>query len=183
MRMRSRRIIADAVRAARRRRAVAVPHSRQPSPSSSAAPSRDLGDAPGEPVVAAHEIGGEQRRRVVLYICSGVPLLLDRAVVQQQDAVGHRQRFALVVRDAQRGQLHADDQLAQPRPRFLAQLRVEVRQRLVQQDHRRVVDERTRERDALLLAARQLVREALRQMAERRAARAPSSRVLTVGRC
>ena len=59
------------------------------------------------------------------------------------------------------------DQLAQPGARLLAQLGVEVGQRLVEQDHRRVVDQRARERDALLLAARELVRKALAEVAER----------------
>ena len=57
------------------------------------------------------------------------------------------------------------DQLAQPRARLLAQLGVEVRQRLVHQDHRRVVDQRARDRDALLLAAGELVRQPLAEVA------------------
>ena len=67
----------------------------------------------------------------------------------------------------ERRELHLDDQLAQPRTRLLAQLGVEVRERLVQQDHGRVVDERARDRDALLLAAGELVRKALAEVAER----------------
>src|SRR5205085_5915315 len=57
-------------------------------------------------------------------------------------------------------------ELAQERARLLAQLRVEVRERLVEQDHRRVVDERPRDRDALLLSARELVRESLAELSE-----------------
>ena len=127
----------------------------------------NFGDASREAVVAAHEIGGEQRLRLRCTSPRGVPCCSITAAVEQQDAVGHRHRLGLVVRDAQRRQLHAHDQLAQPGARFLAQLRVEIRQRLVEQDHRRVVDERAGERDALLLAARKLVRKALGEMAER----------------
>jgi hypothetical protein len=50
------------------------------------------------------------------------------------------------MRHAKRGQMHPHDQLAQ--------LDIAVRQRLVEQDHRRVVGERSRQRDALLLAGR-----------------------------
>lgn len=64
----------------------------------------------------------------------------------------------------QRRQTELDDQLAQKYPRFFAQLGVEVGQRLIQQDHRRVVDQRTADRHALLLAAGELVRMALGQM-------------------
>ncbi len=60
-----------------------------------------------------------------------------------------------------------DDQLAQPGARLLAQLGVEIGQRLVQQDDGRVVDERAGERDALLLAAGELVRKALGEVPER----------------
>ena len=47
---------------------------------------------------------------------------------------------------------------------LVAQLLVERAERLVHQDDRRAVDEAARERDALLLAAGQLARIALRQM-------------------
>ena len=129
------------------------------------APTRVVDQLAIEPVVAAHELGGEQRRGVVVQRRRRA-LLLDDAVVEQQDAVGDRHRLGLVVRDVQRGQSERDDQLAQPGARFLAQLGVEVRQRLVEQDDRRVVDQRARDRDALLLAAGKLVRKARGEMAE-----------------
>ena len=44
---------------------------------------------------------------------------------------------------------------------LLAELQVERAERLVEQEDARVVDERARERDALLLAARELLRLAL----------------------
>jgi hypothetical protein len=93
-------------------------------------------------------------------------LLLDDAAVQQQDAVGHCHRFRLVVGDDQRRQLHLDDQVAQPGAGFLAHLGVEVGQRLVEQDDRRVVDQRPGDRHPLLLAAGQLVRIAVGEVGQ-----------------
>ena len=49
---------------------------------------------------------------------------------------------------------------------LLAQLEVEVRQRLVEQQHRGIDHERARERDALALAARHLQRPAIAEAAE-----------------
>src|SRR5208337_3220703 len=54
--------------------------------------------------------------------------------------------------------------MAQPGTRLLAQLWVEIGQRLVEQDDGRLVNQRPRERHALLLAAGQLVRIALGEM-------------------
>ena len=52
------------------------------------------------------------------------------------------------------------------RQHLLAQLRVEIRQRLVHQADLRLGDDRAAERDALLLAARELRRLALEQLAQ-----------------
>nr|WP_245723573.1 hypothetical protein [Microbacterium humi] len=54
----------------------------------------------------------------------------------------------------------------QPRASLLAQLRVEVRQRLVEQQHGRRVDEGAGKRDALLLTARELVRVPVAERSE-----------------
>ncbi|MNT19521.1 hypothetical protein D3C72_1547830 [compost metagenome] len=70
------------------------------------------------------------------------------------------------MRHHQRGQAQAHDQFAQEGARFLAQLGVQVRQRFVEQDHGRVVHQRAGNRHALLLAAGQLVRIALAQVAQ-----------------
>jgi hypothetical protein len=76
-------------------------------------------------------------------------------------AVGERQRLLLVVGDEHRGRLRlAQDQLelaAQPRP----QRCVERRERLVEQHDLGTGRERAGERDALALAAGQLVRVAV----------------------
>src|SRR5206468_6546307 len=49
---------------------------------------------------------------------------------------------------------------------FFAKLRVEVRQRLIEQERVRLDDQRSRQRDALLLAARELARQAVTEVVE-----------------
>ena len=61
---------------------------------------------------------------------------------------------------------------------FDARPRVEVAGRLVGQQDRRVVDQRARDRDALLLAARQLVRMVIRPVARGRPASSTVGRAL-----
>ena len=78
-------------------------------------------------------------------------------VVHHDDPVGDRQRLLLVVGDENGG----DAELLLQRANVLAQaradLRVERRQRLVEQQDLRARRERAGERDALLLAAGKLV--------------------------
>ena len=84
--------------------------------------------------------------------------LVDVAGVHDGDAVGHRHRLLLVVRDHDEGDADvALDPLELDLHR-LAQLEVERAERLVEQQHLRVHDERAGERDALLHAARELRR-------------------------
>ena len=99
--------------------------------------------------------------------------LLDPALVEHRDAIGHRQRLALVVR-------HVDERDAEPALQgleldlhFFAQLQVERTQRLIEQQHLGLIDQRTRQRDALPLAARKLRRASLALRC--RAAPAPAS--------
>src|SRR4051812_40777468 len=99
--------------------------------------------------------------------------LLEPPVVHDRDPVAHRHRLDLVVGDVDRRRpdplLEALDLAA----RLDAQLGVEVGERLVHEEDLRVADERAAERDALLLAAGQLARTALEQLAElQRAGRA-----------
>ncbi|WP_244548360.1 hypothetical protein [Bosea vaviloviae] len=49
--------------------------------------------------------------------------------------VGDRQRLALVMRDHDGADPQFEDQLADPEARLLTQLGIEIRQRLVQQQH------------------------------------------------
>src|SRR5208282_6540584 len=79
--------------------------------------------------------------------------LLDTAFVHHDDEIGKRQGLVLAV-----GHMYKAD--AEPALKALqllshadAQKRVERRQRLVEQEHARVGDERARQRHALLLSA------------------------------
>ena len=84
--------------------------------------------------------------------------LLDQPVAHHDDAVRHRQRFFQVVGHIDRGDAEPMLQLAQFDAHVGAQLGVEIGQRLVEQQHRRLEHEGARQRDALLLAAGQLRR-------------------------
>ena len=79
------------------------------------------------------------------------------AAAHDRDAVGHRQRFFLVVRDEH----ERDADLAlNPLELYLhrlAQLEIQCGKRLVEQEHGRAVDQGPGERDALALPAGQLV--------------------------
>jgi hypothetical protein len=70
------------------------------------------------------------------------------------------------VGDAQCGEPEIADQRLQPGARLVPQLRIEVGQRFVQQDHRRFVDQCAGDRHTLLLAAGELVRIALAEVRE-----------------
>jgi hypothetical protein len=80
-------------------------------------------------------------------------------------ARGRRSRRARVVRDHHDRLAVARDRLAQQLEDLAARLRVEVAGRLVGEDDRRLRHERARDRDALLLAARELGRPVLRRSA------------------
>jgi hypothetical protein len=86
------------------------------------------------------------------------PDLLDQAVVHDDHGVGQRHRFFLRVRDVHEGQAQFLLPAAQLGAHLDAQEGVERRQRLVEQQHARLGDERARQRHALLLAAGQLAR-------------------------
>ena len=77
--------------------------------------------------------------------------------------VGHRQRLDLVVRHVDRGDAELALEPLELEAHRLAQLGVEVGQRLVEQQQRRLDDEGAREGETLLLAAGQLGRRAGRR--------------------
>src|SRR5437764_1165006 len=87
--------------------------------------------------------------------------MADKIVVLRDDLVGHRHRFDLVVRHVDRRRLQPLVQLLDLGPHLDAQLRIEIRQRLVEQEHLRIADDRASHRDALPLSARQLPRIAI----------------------
>ena len=70
------------------------------------------------------------------------------------------------MRDIHRGDTQSTLNLHQFEPRLDAKLRVKVAQRLIEQKYRWLADDRTTNRDALLLPAREVLRFARRQGAE-----------------
>src|SRR5438128_1035335 len=82
--------------------------------------------------------------------------LAQLAGVDHRDAIAHAHGLDLIVRHVDGGGPHRLLKLLELAAGIGTQLRIEVRQRLVEQKHRRVADQRTRERDALALAAGEL---------------------------
>ena len=78
--------------------------------------------------------------------------LLQQCDAQHGDAIAHRHRLDLVVRDVHGRHREALLQLDELRPRLHAQLRVEVRERLVHQIDLWVADDGASHRDSLPLA-------------------------------
>ena len=94
-------------------------------------------------------------------------VLLQPSAVHDGDLVGQRERFGLIVGDIDEGDAGAalEDCLSS-RAHALAQLGVEVGERLVEQENFRLDHEAARKRDALLLAAGELVGIALLEPGE-----------------
>ena len=85
----------------------------------------------------------------------------DAAAEHHHDAVGHGHRLGLVMGDVDGGDADAPLQVADEDPHLLAQLGVEIGERLVEQQDLRLDHQRAGQRDALLLAAGKLARIAL----------------------
>ena len=105
----------------------------------------------------AHECCAETRGRPRIDAL-GRPLVLDVAMVHHHAVVGQRHRLLLVVRDVDEGGADALLQRLQLVLHLAAQLQVERAERLVEQEHRRLDDQRPRQRHALPLSAGKLVR-------------------------
>ena len=103
-----------------------------------------------------HEVGDHAVCRVGIDL-ERRAVLLQAPAAHHRDLIGERQRLGLVVRDVDEGDAGAALQLLELGAHALAQLGVEIGQRLVEQQDRRLDHQRARERDALLLAARELV--------------------------
>src|SRR5262245_15619552 len=103
----------------------------------------------------ADEPGDELALRMLVDL-RGYADLLDPALVEHREAIGHRQRLLLVVRHVH----ERDADLALDRLQLdlhlLAELEIERAERLVEEEHLRAVHDRARERDALPLATREL---------------------------
>ena len=118
----------------------------------------DGDDLPFQLVAEAHEVGDVEMRRRFIELLRRADLP-DDAVAQDDDPVGERQGLVLVVRhvDGRRAELVVD--APDLRAHLEAQLRVEVRERLVHQHERRLDDDGAGDRHALLLAAGELARQ------------------------
>ena len=92
--------------------------------------------------------------------------LRDAAVVHHDDAVGKRHRLDLVVSDIDHGRAQQPMKAGDLDPGRDAQRRIEVRQRLVEQEHVRLAHDRAADRHALALAAREVARIAAEQLLE-----------------
>ena len=79
---------------------------------------------------------------------------------QDGDAVGNGERLLLIMRHIDRGQAERLLQLTDLDAHLGPQLRVEIGQRLVEQENRGLDDERAGDGHALQLAARELMRRA-----------------------
>ena len=102
----------------------------------------------------------EQVRRLVIQGVRRVALLQE-AVAQHGDAVAHRHRLDLVVGDVHRRDGEPGLELGELGPGLHAQLGVEVRERLVHQEHLRLAHDGPAHGDALALAAGEVLRLAV----------------------
>ena len=112
----------------------------------------ELVDPEVERVERADEVGHEGRARTVVDLAR-ISGLLDAAAVHDRDPVGHRERLFLVVRHVDEGRPEGALDALQLQLHLLAQLHVEGAERFVQEQRRRTVDQRSRQRHPLLLAA------------------------------
>ena len=114
---------------------------------------------------AADEAGDEPVLRVVVQVLRGADLL-EQALAHDGDPLAHRHRLDLVVGDVDHRGPEALVEARDLGARLHAQLGVEVGQRLVHQEHRGLADDRPAERDALPLAAGELLGLAVEQVLE-----------------
>src|SRR5438270_6017088 len=116
-----------------------------------------IGADPASPenIGSADEARDKFRPRLLINLL-GRAYLLGASVVHYDDEVGSRHRFGLVVRHVNRGVFVGVVQTADLEPHLLAQIGVEVRERLIEQQRLRLDDEGASKPDALLLTAGEL---------------------------
>ncbi len=113
----------------------------------------------------ADEACGKTGRRARIDLCRRC-VLLDMAIAQQHDLVGHAHRLGLVMRHVQHGDPQPTLQRQDLAAHVGAKLRIEVRQRFVHQADRRLGNDGAAEGHTLLLAAGKLAGLALQQMSD-----------------
>ncbi len=126
----------------------------------------------GRRPVAEQQVRGTEERRDEAGLRPRIEIVRpaafeQAALVHHADAIGQRERFFLVVRDEDGRHAELALDLADRAAQFLADLGVERTEGLVHQQHLRPVRECARHRDALLLAARELGRQAVVHALER----------------
>ena len=113
-----------------------------------------LDDRAPDDVVVTHEprddIGGRSRGDR-----QGVGDLLNPGLVHDDDAIGHRERFFLVVRDMDEHEAQLTLEIAELDAHPQLQQAVEVAERFIEQKRLWLRDEDARQRDALLLSTRE----------------------------
>ena len=111
----------------------------------------------------ADEVGDEGSRWAAVDL-DRRGVLNDPALVHHRDAGRERHRLGLVVRDVDRRHPHVALQVVEEAARLEPQLGVEVGERLIEEIDAAGIDQRARERRALLLAAGNLARQPIEQM-------------------
>ena len=114
---------------------------------------------------AADEAGHEPVDRGVVQHLRRADLL-EQALVHDRDPLAHRHGLDLVVGDVDDGRLEPLVEAGDLGARLDAQLGVEVGERLVHQEHRGLADDGPTERDALALAAGELLGLAIEELVE-----------------
>src|SRR5262249_46629685 len=107
----------------------------------------------------ANELVDEGGPRVVVDLLWR-PGLLDAALVHHHHTVGDFERLLLVVRDKERRNVDFGVKISEPAPQILAHLGIERAEGFVEKQDARLNGKRSRERDALPLAAGELGRVA-----------------------
>src|SRR5215207_6135262 len=90
--------------------------------------------------------------------------LFDPSVTQQHDAVGKRHRLDLVVGDIDHRGAKLLMQALDLAPHLIAQLRVEIAERLVKKENSRIAHDGAADRDTLALPSRKLPRITIEQL-------------------
>ena len=108
--------------------------------------------ASGKEIAVADEFAHESVRRPVVHIEWGADLL-ELAVAEYGDPVGHRHRFGLIMGDIDHGDADLAMDAFELDLHLLAQILVERAKRLVEQQHIWIEDQSARKGDALLLAS------------------------------
>ena len=113
----------------------------------------------------ADEARDEQVGGVLVELARG-RVLLEHPALEHRDPVAQRHRLGLVVGDVDRGDAQPLLQPRDLRAHLPAELGVEVRQRLVEEERLRLTDDRAAHRHALALTAGQVARLALEVLVE-----------------